>query len=63
MLRHIFRPPKSIFNRLNLIYSLCVLIPQLIEEQRRYLKAVKDFQDECNKNEWLLDKIEQLKKK
>eukprot|EP00981_Chlorochromonas_danica_P002130 scaffold424_cov165-Ochromonas_danica.AAC.30 len=32
-----------------------------VDEQRRYYKAVKDFQDECNKNEWLLGKLEQLK--
>lgn len=32
-----------------------------VDEQRRYYKAVKDFQDECNKNEWLLAKLEELK--
>lgn len=34
---------------------------QLVDEQRKYLKAVKDFQDECTKNEWLTTKLEQLK--
>ncbi|CAM9394292.1 unnamed protein product [Ectocarpus fasciculatus] len=34
---------------------------QLIDEQRRYFKAVKDFQEECNKNEWLTTKLEQMK--
>ena len=33
---------------------------QLVDEQRRYFKAVKDFQDECNKNEWLTQKLEAL---
>jgi hypothetical protein len=33
---------------------------QLVDEQRRYFKAVKDFQEECNKNEWLTSKLEQL---
>jgi hypothetical protein len=32
-----------------------------VEDQRRYFKAVKDFQDECTKNEWLLAKLEELK--
>ena len=33
---------------------------QLVDEQRRYFKAVKDFQDECNKNEWLTQKLDAL---
>jgi hypothetical protein len=32
----------------------------LVDQQRRYFKAVKDFQDECTKNEWLTSKLEQL---
>mmetsp|Transcript_9877 Transcript_9877/g.16567 ORF Transcript_9877/g.16567 Transcript_9877/m.16567 type:complete len:451 (-) Transcript_9877:99-1451(-) len=35
----------------------------LIMEQRKYFKAVKDFQDECNKNDWLASKLEQLSRK
>jgi hypothetical protein len=34
---------------------------KLIDEQRQYFKAVKDFQEECNKNEWLTTKLEQMK--
>lgn len=33
----------------------------LVDEQRRYFQAVKDFQIECSKNEWLESKLEQLK--
>tara|TARA_B110000971_G_scaffold198283_1_gene214778 strand:+ start:158 stop:361 length:204 start_codon:yes stop_codon:yes gene_type:complete len=32
----------------------------VVEEQRRYFKAVKDFQDECNKNEMLSERVENL---
>ena len=32
----------------------------LVDEQRRYFKAVKDFQEECNKNEWLTNKLQSL---
>jgi hypothetical protein len=32
----------------------------LVDEQRRYFKAVKDFQEECNKNEWLSNKLQSL---
>lgn len=34
----------------------------LVDEQRKYFKAVKEFQDECNKNDWLMAKLEQLTK-
>lgn len=34
----------------------------LVDEQRKYFKAVKDFQDECTKNEWLTVKLEQAGK-
>jgi len=30
---------------------------KLVEEQRKFFKAVKDFQDECNRNEQLLARI------
>jgi hypothetical protein len=33
----------------------------LLENQRRYFKAVKDFQLECDKNEILTAKVEQFK--
>jgi len=33
----------------------------LVDEQRRYFQAVKDFQLECEKNAWLTDKLESLK--
>jgi hypothetical protein len=33
----------------------------LVDEQRRYFQAVKDFQIECSKNEWLESKLLQLK--
>lgn len=40
---------------------VCVLNDsQLVDEQRKYFKAVKDFQDECNKNDWLSAKLEQI---
>lgn len=32
----------------------------LVDEQRRYFKAVKDFQEECTKNEWLTGKLEEI---
>jgi len=32
----------------------------LVDEQRKYFKAIKDFQDECTKNEWLSGKLEQM---
>ena len=35
---------------------------QLVDEQRKYFKAVKDFQEECTKNEFLEEKLEQLKR-
>jgi hypothetical protein len=31
-----------------------------VDEQRRYFKAVKDFQEECNKNDWLSSKLETI---
>jgi hypothetical protein len=34
-----------------------------VEEQRRYYKAVKDFQQECDKNDWLAAKLEQMGRK
>ena len=32
---------------------------KLIEKQRRYFKAVKEFQEECDRNEKLSDMLEQ----
>jgi len=32
----------------------------LLDEQRRYFKAVKDFQDECMKNEVLASKLAEV---
>lgn len=32
----------------------------LVDEQRKYFKTVKDFQEECTKNEWLAEKLEQM---
>ena len=32
----------------------------LVDQQRKYFKAVKDFQEECTKNEWLATKLDQL---
>lgn len=31
----------------------------LVDEQRGYFKAVKDFQEECTKNEWLTNKLQE----
>lgn len=31
-----------------------------MEEQRKYFKAVKDFQEECNKNEVYAAKLEEM---
>eukprot|EP01038_Epipyxis_sp_PR26KG_P011095 gene11095-14890_t len=42
------------------VEDLKVVHQSLVEDQRRYFKAVKDFQDECNKNDWLTAKMEQL---
>eukprot|EP00479_Gromia_sphaerica_P006336 TRINITY_DN175_c0_g1_i4.p1 TRINITY_DN175_c0_g1~~TRINITY_DN175_c0_g1_i4.p1 ORF type:complete len:108 (+),score=20.43 TRINITY_DN175_c0_g1_i4:91-414(+) len=36
---------------------------KLIEKQRKYYKAVKDFQEECNRNEQLEDRIDRLRRK
>ncbi len=33
---------------------------RLVDDQRTYYKAVKDFQEECDKNEWLQSKLTQL---
>ena len=33
----------------------------LVEKQRAYFKAVKDFQDECTKNEMLMTKLAEIK--
>jgi hypothetical protein len=33
---------------------------RLVDDQRKYYKAVKDFQEECDKNEWLQSKLTQL---
>lgn len=33
----------------------------LVDEQRKYFQAVKDFQLECEKQAWLTDKLESLK--
>jgi len=33
----------------------------VIEDQRKYFKLVKDFQEECNRNEALAQKVESLK--
>ena len=35
---------------------------QLLDQQRKYFKAVKDFQEECDKNELLTQKMEALKR-
>lgn len=42
------------------IYMYLSVPVQLVDEQRKYFKAVKDFQDECNKNDWLTSKLEQI---
>ena len=33
----------------------------LVDEQRAYYTAIKDFQAECDKNEWLVDAMEKKK--
>jgi len=35
----------------------------LVDEQRRYFKAVKDFQEECNRNEIYMAKLNELQGK
>ena len=40
--------------------SLSTNHQNLVDEQRRYFKAVKDFQEECNKNEVFTAKLEQI---
>ena len=32
---------------------------KLVDEQRKYIKAISDFQQECDKNEWLLNKLKE----
>eukprot|EP01041_Mallomonas_annulata_P007271 gene7271-14820_t len=34
-------------------------LQKLMEEQRRYVKAVQEMQDECVKNEWLVGKLQE----
>ena len=36
------------------------LVSKLVEKQRSYFKAVKDFQDECTKNEMLMTKLSEV---
>lgn len=40
--------------------SLTANYQNLVDEQRRYFKAVKDFQEECNKNELYSARLAQL---
>lgn len=42
------------------VEELKVKHQHLVDEQRKYFKAIKDFQDECTKNEWLSAKLEQM---
>jgi len=50
---------RSIFDAKTLRLDTLVSTHQsLVDEQRRYFKAVKDFQEECNKNEIYTMKLE-----
>lgn len=40
--------------------ALTVAHQSLVDEQRRYFKAVKDFQEECNKNELYSTRLEEM---
>ncbi len=46
--------------RSDILSALKTRHQMLVEEQRQYYKAIKDFQDECTKNEWLESKIASL---
>ena len=39
---------------------LLIYFIQLVDKQRTYFRAVKEFQEECTKNEILTSKLEQL---
>jgi len=54
-------PPTAMISHIPLPHSP-QYAHQLVDEQRKYFKAVKDFQDECNKNDWLVSKLEQFSK-
>ena len=55
------RKQKAIFDRKDKeVEELKVQNQELVDKQRLYFKTVKDFQEECTKNEWLLQKLEQL---
>ena len=43
------------------VEDLRITNQNLVDEQRRYFQAVKDFQLECEKNPWLTDKYESIK--
>ena len=52
------------FDNASLRVLICVhFVQSLLEKQRQYFKAVKDFQEECDKNELLMAKFEEAKRK
>eukprot|EP01034_Spumella_vulgaris_P022214 gene22214-28328_t len=54
------RQERQLVQKDQKVEELKVVHQNLVDEQRRYFKAVKDFQEECNKNDWLSSKLETI---
>ena len=48
--------------QINIKEKLVVKYNKLLEKQRKYFKAIKEFQEECYKNEKLNHMLESIKK-
>ena len=46
--------------RASQVETLKSVYQQLVDQQRDYFKAIKDFQEECDKNEWLTSRLEMI---
>lgn len=46
--------------RASQVEALKMVYQQLVDQQRDYFKAIKDFQEECDKNEWLTSRLEMI---
>lgn len=54
------RQEGQLASQLKVVDGLKAKNQGLVDEQRRYFKTVKDFQTECDKNDWLSQKLEVL---
>ena len=54
------RQEGQLASQLKVVDDLKTRHQALVDEQRRYFKTVKDFQAECDKNDWLSQKLEVL---